>query len=57
MCGCIYIYIVRNTDATLLKAESLRIRIETWSSDFVRHKIDMDWTGIEPEPSRLEAAA
>ena len=41
----------------LLKAEDLSIRISTWPIDFARHKIDVDRTGIEPGPSRLEAAA
>jgi hypothetical protein len=41
----------------LLKAESLSVRIRTWAGNFVRHKVDMGRTGIEPGPSRLEAAA
>jgi hypothetical protein len=54
---CVYILIVRNTDAMLLKAESLSIRIRTSPSDLVRHKIDVDRTGIEPGHSLSEAAA
>lgn len=51
---CVYVVQIRKM---LLKAESLSIRIRTWTGYFVRYKIVMDRTGIETGPSWLEAAA